>query len=303
MSRIVDLRKGKKVVARARPLPPATEKKRPTPLRARRRRVKAIVALSCAVMLLALAYGVHLVSYAPMFNVQNVTVSGVEQIEPDLIESYVLAQLNDGSFHFLSRSNILLYPKEVIEKGIVASFPRVKDVVITRPSTLSQQLQIAVGERHPYALWCRTILEGTPETCYAVDDGGYIFAESATSSHGEFETAYRFSGGIDAEPIGQHFISGQLPGVLSLLRILQQETDFEPTHVEILPDQDYLVKLAEGFAIKASFGQDAAMLGRNLELILASEALRDHVADLEYIDLRFGNRVYYKLKGEEQVNI
>ena len=27
----------------------------------------------------------------------------------------------------------------------------------------------------------------------------------------------------------------------------------------------------------------------------------DHVGELEYVDLRFGNRVFYKLKGQEAV--
>jgi hypothetical protein len=26
-----------------------------------------------------------------------------------------------------------------------------------------------------------------------------------------------------------------------------------------------------------------------------------HLADIEYVDLRFGNRVFYKLKGQEAV--
>mgnify|MGYP001565319663 CR=1 FL=1 len=35
---------------------------------------------------------------------------------------------------------------------------------------------------------------------------------------------------------------------------------------------------------------------RNLELILSSDALQAKLDSLDYVDLRFGNRVYYQLK-------
>ena len=39
---------------------------------------------------------------------------------------------------------------------------------------------------------------------------------------------------------------------------------------------------------------------RNLQLVLSSNPLNGKASDLQYIDLRFGNRVYYKLKGEAE---
>jgi hypothetical protein len=38
-----------------------------------------------------------------------------------------------------------------------------------------------------------------------------------------------------------------------------------------------------------------------LELVLSSDALQGKEGQLEYIDLRFGDRVYYKLRGQEEV--
>jgi len=301
VARVIDLRKGKPAAQKTRPIPfrqPETRPRRSSPLRTKRRRMRAIVAALVLVAGAVLAYGVHFISYASPLSIQKIEVTGVKKIEPTIISSYVDSLLNDGSFHYLSRRNIFLYPKSVIEQGIIASFPRVKSARAYRPSAVGQNLVIAITEREPFALWC-----AAEDDCYALDEEGFVFTTAATTTHGDFATAYTFTGDIEGAPIGQKLIPGQLPSVLALLRIFQQETNLVPTRVDILPEQDFWVTVGQDFYVKASFGQEPETLARNLDLVLSSEALRERIAEIEYVDLRFGNRVYYKMKGEEQKNI
>jgi len=98
-------------------------------------------------------------------------------------------------------------------------------------------------------------------------------------------------------PIGHMFAPAHFPGILAFMDQLG--------HIGLGPigavvdnaDGDFIISLREGFAIKASFGQDTDSLVRNLQLILSSDALQGKQSDLDYIDLRFGDRTYYKLKG------
>lgn len=304
MARIVDLRKGKApAAAQPRlPLPGGPKEKRISPLRQRRRRIRSAVVFLIALVLAALAYVVHAVSYLPVLSIQRVEVSGIEKTDPDSIRAYIDERLGAGSFHYISPRNILFYPKQELEAGIISAFPRIVHASISRATPLSTTINIALGERHSYAMWCALGAASTTP-CYALDDSGFIFEEVASTTHGAFETSYVFEGGLEGEPIGQSFIAGRFPSLLAVLRVLQQETGLVPLRVQILPEQDFSVAFEQGFYIKASYGQDGGMLSRNLELILGSEALRDRRGELEYIDLRFGNRVYYKLKGEEQTNI
>ena len=55
--------------------------------------------------------------------------------------------------------------------------------------------------------------------------------------------------------------------------------------------------LADGYFVRASFGQDARALSQNLKLVTVTDPLKSKIKSLEYIDLRFGDRVYYKLVG------
>jgi hypothetical protein len=100
-------------------------------------------------------------------------------------------------------------------------------------------------------------------------------------------------------PIGHVYASAHFPGILALLRYLGQ-AGITAQGATIIDDRDFTVLLAEGFYLKASFGEDASALAGNLKLVLSSDALKGKESKLEYVDLRFGNRIYYKLQGQAE---
>lgn len=286
------------------------------PLRARRRRVRAIKALIVLILLLGAAWGVSYVSYLPQFSVESINVAGAQAVPKDLIANYAWTILKDGSHHFISRGNIFIYPRTVMEHAIVGFFPRIKSAAISRSDYLSTALTITVQERQSFALWCSDV-----GGCYQMDDGGFVFAENQEAASSSRSTLqYVFRGGLSTlanatstatstpldtaslNPIGHSFAPAHLPGILVLLRLLGQ-AGFTPQGATLENDQDFTVPLAEGFTLKASFGSDASTLARNLQLVLSSDALQGREDELEYVDLRFGDRVYYKLKGEEQTSV
>ncbi|MBI4093588.1 hypothetical protein HY417_01370 [Candidatus Kaiserbacteria bacterium] len=290
--RVVDLRR-RKLGLSTRLLPLREGPKRET-LRARRKRIRVIAALSGIAILVLVGYGASLVSYLSRFSIDRIEVHGAREMRPQLLEAFVATKLWDGSPALLSESNIFLYPRREIEAAMKEFFPRVESAKISRESLLANVVTVAIEERKPFARWC---LEG--EACYAMDRGGVIFALASTTP--TFETQYVFEGSLPAasDPIGQTYIPGQLPEVLALLERLGQSS-FSPQRVVVDGEGDFSIRLEEGFLIRLSFGADISATVNNLELVLASEALRGKQRELEYVDLRFGNRVYYKFKGGEE---
>ena len=108
---------------------------------------------------------------------------------------------------------------------------------------------------------------------------------------------YIFSGDVAGDPLGQTYLAGRLTGVLTVLERLGQR-GYAAEKVIAENAQDFSVLVSRGFYIRATYGANVEQLIRNLELALASEALVGKEQTLEYVDLRFGNRVYYKMKGE-----
>ena len=276
--------------------------RRPMPLRARRRRTRALIAFGILVLCCATVYAVSWTSYLPQFNISGVSVAGVKGMKEELIKRNVEIVLDDGAYRILSRRNIFLYPRTELEQAVTFLHP-VKSARITRPSLFATDIVITIEEREAFARWCTGMYQGE---CYMMDAGGYIYAPMGWAGTATSSTQYIFAGGLPPReesatstyPIGQWFVQAHLPGLLSLLTYLGQ-AGFTPLGAEVI-GQDILIQLQEGFLVKASFGADAGTLAKNLELVLSSDVLKGKTEALEYVDLRFGNRVYYKLKGQEQ---
>ncbi len=245
-------------------------------------------------MFAVLLYGVHWSSYQKAMRIGEISVRGAMLQEPGEVVSYVRTELAEESTHFIARDNIFAYPKEELRAGVMRTFARLKSVRIARGGIFGNTLIVNVDERSSYAVWCNDAAE---PACFAFDEGGLIFA--STERAGKPEMPYKFYGGVSEQsPIGSVFLPEKLPGVQDLLQRMR-EARFIPTELRVLDEQDYTIALTNGFTIKASFGQDIDTIVHNLELVSVAPALRGKEASLEYIDLRFGNRVYYKFKNAE----
>lgn len=293
--KIVDLRKRKPGQHRADQSPlPLYPQRRTSPVRARRRRARVIAVVVCIAALISLGLAASYVSYLPAYSVTSVMVQGAQAVPADLIADYAESIIYDGSHHFFSRANIFLYPKALIEKDIPLEFPRIASASISSLSLVSGTIQVRVVEREPFALWCNG-----NGNCYDMDQGGFLFAQARSDATSSGE--YIFSGGISTSSpaIGQVFAPGHTQGLVAFLQLLSR-SGFTPLGASVQSDQDFTVPLAQGFSVDASFGEDPGALAADLQLVLSSNALSGQQQNLEYVDLRFGDKVYYKLKGQDQ---
>jgi hypothetical protein len=290
--RIVDLRKraAETSLERAHTMRLKLPIQRKPKLRTRRRKVRVILAFVAIIVGAGAVYGFGELTYLPKYSINEVSVEGAENISSRLVQAFVETKINDGNYHLISRGNIFLYPKEVIAKSVPGYFPRILSANISRDSMLAQAIKVRIEERKPFARWCADKM-----TCFEMDSSGFIFEPSTTSTSGEIVFIGELEG---ANPIGQVFLPEKFDGVFLLLSRLKEQ-GFSATSVLVESEQDFSISLAE-FVLRVSFGQDANTLVRNLQLVLSSELLDGKRGSIEYIDLRFGNRVYYKNKASSQ---
>lgn len=299
---IVDLRREarRRLEAAARPRTPApstAQAGKNSPLRAKRHRVRVIALGICAVLMIVGVCAASYVSYLPQYTINTVEIVGVQTVPRSLVARYVDTQLNTGTRSFFARNNIFLFDTSALARNIVGFFPRIKSAKVSRASLIATAITVMVQERQEFAQWC------TDTRCYSMDDTGFIFAQADPKSDMESATSTEqrsmFSGGFatTSNPIGQVFAPGHLPGIIAFFDQLGQ-AGLSPVGATVDDyGSDFTAHLTEGFDIKASFGQDPDALVRDLQLILGSDTLKDKQADIQYIDLRFGDRTYYKLKG------
>ena len=299
LNRVIDLRRRIPVQSRN----PLQRTPRRSPLKTRRRRLRAAVTAVISLCLLFSLYIVHTASYLPQFTFQRVSVHGVTTLSAAAIQLFIENKLDENNRGFISGRSIFTFNFAPLEQALLEFSLRIRSADISRDTSLGNGLTITIEERAPYAQWCERTSQ---ERCFLIDERGVVFAPFSTEATSSFGATYIFFGALSTSsqktaspPLGGVFAAGHFPGVLSLLRFLREE-GFTPLTVRLEQDQDFLVTLQEGFYVKASFGQQAETIAKNLKLILTANALRGKQSKLEYVDLRFGNRVYYKLQGQTQ---
>lgn len=281
---VIDLKKATPHRAKEREVPRSSAA-RPARLKTRRRHKRIITVVACLLGGVGVVGALGGVSHLQQLAVADVSVQGVQQLSVESLAQSVKDDLNQSKFHLFSQKNIFLYPKSKIESELSVDFPRIKNVSVARESLFAAALLVTVQERAPYATWCRG------SSCYVFDSRGFIFADKSEVP----EKSYVFYGGLlpDAEPIGQTFLQGRLPETISFLDALGA-VGYAVQGFSVDSEKDFTVMLSSGQKLLASFDIPPDQLLRNLTTTLESESLQGKFETLEYIDLRFGNKVYYK---------
>ncbi|MCI5108776.1 MAG: hypothetical protein MRY49_02935 [Candidatus Pacebacteria bacterium] len=222
-------------------------------------------------------------------SIQKVEVSGSNEYLDNDVKEYVSLVLSGNYFGIFSKENIFLYPKREIYTSILERFPTIKDVSFELDPFESQILYISLTERRENALWCKNT-----EDCYFMDRTGYIFDKAPTYSPG---IVFFYLGGIEGNPIGRQFLSEEdLTRINSFIQAIKNHPDLAsllPVGVEVI-SPDLSVLLSGGGKIVIG---DVSRLSDAFDNLLLSVLERGlEVENLEYIDLRIENKVFFKHK-------
>jgi len=259
-----------------------------TSLRARRRRRRLIVAIVLVVIaLVALAVLVGL-SYVPFLRVTTIAVSGEKTISQRSITSVVLTDLQGAHWYLFPRSNIFLYPKTKIAGDLLKQFPALKSVDVHAQDF--HTVAVNVTEREAKALWC------APNSCYYMDQDGVAYAEAPDFSEPIY-VSYLGGGG----EIPHQFLTTEEFRDLSALvdAISQTEPDDPVREVVVDVNGDVRAYFQNDFLLMFALKDASGDVYDRFTLALKSAPfVGKKLSDFEYLDLRFGDKLYYKLKNE-----
>lgn len=270
----------------------------------RRRQLKRRALLSFAVVSVLIG-AVSFIAYRPHARVQTVAVLGTETLSVYDIEEIVHDRI-DGAFVYLfPRNTIFFINKHALEREVVNAYPRVETIDI---SIENRELLVLIQERQASYLWCGPVAFAEindQETCYYFDKTGFIFDTAPYFSAAVYFTLYDTAiGGEKGSFIGSTIShAGQIEPLLSFVASL--ETLGIRGFALELGERDatlYLGNTKDTDAPKVIWriDEDYTLLGSNLQSALGAEPMKSEVLGgekkLDYIDLRYQDKVYYKLK-------
>lgn len=259
---------------------------------ARRRILFAVWGGGCALLFAGLVAAANISA----LQVKDVVIEGNEVTTDEELSALVRQNVSGSYLGLFPRSNILLYPRAAIERAIEAAEPRIASAAVALSS--GNTIALTVKEREPSALWC----EGTYDTqeaihdpCYFIDGDGLIYGKAPVFTGDVYIRYWGIHGG---DPTGLQLLELAAYREMSYLLETLPKFSLEPTDV-VFNDQnaDVTVYLKGRARLLFTRKQSLGEVLENLDSVLSSEPLGGRDAlELDYIDLRFGNKIYYRLK-------
>lgn len=259
-------------------------------LKRRRRKVffnKVLLSLfSLVVIFVVLAY----LSRLHSLNIQKVKVIGNKVVDTEMIQLAAGKEISGKYLWLFPKTNILFYPKNHIKSALSQDFKRLKDITLS--VTNEQVLEVSVSEREAKYIWCGEIPD-TQAKCSFLDQDGFIFDEAPYFSG---EVYFKFYGKKDWT---------NFPRLISFKKTLE-DMGVKPVALYIKEAGDMEVFLSssvfspEGPKLILKNDADFGKVAENLQAVLSTEPLltdfKKKYSSLLYIDLRYGNKVYYKFR-------
>lgn len=263
--------------------------------RKRRRKVKQISwkvkLLIVGIILLLLGVG-WLLFFHQYFNIDNVIVKGSERIDEYKIYNIIDKQLQKKKFFFFDQQNIFSFSKRQTRNEILKSY-YVADLKIKKkwPRTI----EVSFSERIPVAVWC--------------EDDKYYYIDSNLSVLSQIESLeistnkYIVLKNVDSESqiksekivkkvtIGEEYLNFGL-----ILAKKSHEINLAIDNTFEINEQESSINMnvSNGPKIYFNVEEDLAEQFKKLEILLTEKLKGERLLKLNYIDLRFGDKIYYK---------
>lgn len=220
-------------------------------------------------LVLVLAY---ILFFSPLFEIKEIKVSGNRAIDSQEIKN------------ILKQKNLFLVTKNKLRETLLNNFSRIESVDISK-NIFKKIIELKIVERKEVGIFCRG-------DCYYIDKKGVIF-ETAPQTSGTLILVIKDSSDGEMR-IGDNVVEEEfIAELIDLRTYLSNQLSLKALDFAIDASEDLKVNTHEGWYILFDKARDLQNQLTALELVL-KEKVREARKNLEYIDLRIENRVYYK---------
>lgn len=244
---------------------------------------KKMVFLWILFLILTLAY---VIFFSPLFEIKEIKISGNRVIGSEEIQNSLDSFLFEKVLIFFNQNNVFLATRSRLAETLISDFPRIFSIEINK-NVFKKTIDFKIIERKETGIFCK-------KDCYYIDKKGVIFEEAPQTSGTLILVIKDYSEG-EVE-IGKNVIEKEfMTELIDLRSYLLSQLGLKVLDFTIGPDplKDLKIDTNEGWYILFDKSQDLKNQLEALELVLEKK-IKEVRKDLEYIDLRIENRVYYK---------
>ena len=224
--------------------------------------------------------------FSPFFIISQVDVTGTDEVRAREVEDMLWQQTDESRFYALSQNRLPLFDSSNLQSRILERYNLEK---VNIRKKLPNSITIELTEKKPVAVWFEM------DTYYIVDEQGYmlriipgaiadlpIIYNNAHPQYNEQSKQFYNQSGVIAMA---RDIQSQLESSLSFLNVYQMTVTQEKNTLTLI--------LKDGPLIYLSTGQPLMTQVEHLTTLHNTE-LKNQWSKLDYVDLRFGDKLYYK---------
>ncbi|MDB5189058.1 MAG: hypothetical protein JWL82_15 [Parcubacteria group bacterium] len=266
-----------------------------TPLKKQRQLKRRRVFVIFLLLALAIFVLVEVILWQSFLRVQSVKTEGPNANE---LSAFVLQDLSGTRYMLVPKNSIFFLPEATLRAHILAKFPNVEAVSIS-PEGLTT-LAVTTTERSAVFWWCGASKDAPELSCYETDSQGLIFSEVpldvgvASTSMLKFYAPLTTPLAPGISPRGSILKNPTyLTGVLQFVKAMKA-LNANVTVVDLRADEvDLYTPAGTRITYVAGREQQAVTLAAS-----AFPSLSLNNGSLQYVDLRFEGKVFFKKKED-----
>ncbi|MFA6422620.1 MAG: hypothetical protein WCV92_04440 [Candidatus Buchananbacteria bacterium] len=232
--------------------------------------------------ILLVIFLVYVFIYSDVFKIKNVEITGNDLISQDEFKNSVNSYLNQWTFFLLPKNNLIIFNKPKLKDEVSKKFAL--DSIEIKKGW--QKLKISIKEKICY------LIINNGKAYYYVGLDGIITKQLSSDEIIKRQNQLPVININKDVNIGDRLFSEQKINYILGLDKKLEEIKIAPKYFEDRGVVEVSVIFAEGWQAYFDMNSDVNISVENLKLIL-DKKIKDRKS-LQYIDLRMGDKVYYK---------
>lgn len=240
-------------------------------------------------LIVLFVYGLVYVSRLPKFKITDVQISGLSFLNEEDIRKTIDNQLNQNILWLIPKSNIFLFSKKELIHTLSEN-PAIISIKINK--NFFNTMFIEIEEQSKQAIYC---VDDLRSECYYINYEGMIYGSVKDYVIPEQEIIFY----VPNKKIEIKSTVVEIELYKTIFNFIKSVNQLQIPirQVHIYEDGIIEFKTQPGVILKTSIFDDFEKDFLNLTALFEKELLKqDILSTIEYIDLRFGNKVFYKNK-------
>lgn len=270
-----------------------------------RKKRQASVVIGLVTIFLLVGFVIFIFNLS-FLRVNNINIIGQTSADQGVVKEFINSQLAGHYLGLIPKNSVFFVSKKILMNSLMKKFPGLAKVTIEWPDLNS--LSVTVLDRESKILWC---LDIPKDKCYYVAPDGHIYQEAPSFSDSLYIELHSKRAGV--VKIGDKVIEPQaLIRANAFLNFVKSsislwpETGLKLSRAEVYSQNDFvaiLIKPSEpNWQSKIMFNTDqiANNIITNYHSVLKNDKFRKDLEasnnKLEYLDIRFPGKVFYRFK-------